>query len=358
MPIHNLAPNKLLEELEDTENSDSRSFAENKIIAIDRQIQAANEATTKSLITGEDLLAMRVDNIPTLIGNWLLQTGLACLAGSSDTGKSALLRQLVIAIVSGQDKFLGWDVHARHNRALVVSSEDDQQAIAFLLRRQAADIEPHDLRDLHFLFDTADLLTTVDQRLTDNPVDLVVVDCFADAFGSDLKDTNRIRNYLHPWYLLAQKHKCLMFFLHHTGKRTEHLEPSKNNLLAGQGFEGKMRLVIELRADQSNPNYRHLCIVKGNYVGKEMKHESYLLEFNEHNFLFRNTGERIAFDALVKSNEGDRKIKYEQAAELKRQGYTLDQIAPLIGFSKKGKGNVSKLLNEFDNVAQMLPGNK
>src|SRR5690606_12359915 len=128
------------------------------------------------------------------------------------------------------------------------------------LLRQSKGRPAEDFKRLRFIFDSHDLLNKLDRTLTAAPADLVIVDCFADAFGSDLKDTQKIRAYLHPFQELAKKHDVLVLFLHHTAKRTENFEPSKNNLLAGQGFEAKMRVVIELRTDPSNPNHRHLSV--------------------------------------------------------------------------------------------------
>ena len=45
-------------------------------------------------ITGEMLLNQNIKEIPTLLEPLLPKSGLVCLAGSSDTGKSAFLRQL------------------------------------------------------------------------------------------------------------------------------------------------------------------------------------------------------------------------------------------------------------------------
>jgi RecA-family ATPase len=192
---------------------------------------------------------------------------------------------------------------------------------------------------------------------------MVIIDCFSDAYGGDLKDTQKIRTYLHPFQELAQKHQCLILFLHHTGKRTENYEPSKNNLLSGQGFEAKMRLVIELRADLMNPNFRHLCIVKGNYLPASYKKESYVLKFDEQNFTFTNTGERTPFELLIKQVESDNgKAKFEQASELKSKGYTYDQIAEQLGFSSKG--TISKLFDKAEkmgwksNVSKVSTGNE
>src|SRR5690606_11737664 len=108
---------------------------------------------------------------------------------------------------------------------------------------------------------------------------------------------------------VANKHKCSIGFLHHTGKRTEKLAPSRNNILSGQGYEAKMRLVIELRNDNANSDYKHLCIVKGNYLSREMKDSSYVLQFNPDTFLFESTGERTPFEQLATVDEGGKERK-------------------------------------------------
>lgn len=300
---------------------------------------------TETETTGEKLLLTGIKEIPTLVYPFLQQTGLACLAGSSDTGKSSILRQLAIAIVTGENNFLGFQINAKHRSVIYVSTEDLERETAYLLSRQTQRYKPELLKGLRFVFDIENLYNELDKRLTNKPADLVIIDCFADAYGSDLKDTQRIRTYLHPFQELAQKHECLILFLHHTGKRTENFEPSKNNLLSGQGFEAKMRLVIELRADPSNPLHRHLCIVKGNYLPASYKKESYVLQFDEQNFVFSNTGKRMPFELLVKQTDTDNsKAKYEQAKELKEQGYSYEQIANAIGYNSKG--SVSKLFDK------------
>jgi hypothetical protein len=310
---------------------------------IKAEVQAHSQQS-KTEVTGEELLLKPIKEIPCLVEPFLQQTGLACLAGSSDTGKSSILRQLAIAITTGSSHFLGFPIKARHRSCVYVSTEDLERETAYLLFRQAQDHNPSELKGLRFMFDIDGLTGKLDQSLTANPADLVIIDCFSDAFGRDLMDTRQIRTYLHSFQELAQKHQCLILFLHHTGKRTENLEPSKNNLLSGQGLEAKMRLVIELRADLSNPSHRHLCVVKGNYLPGSHKRESYVLEFNEQSFTFSNTNERVPFELLSKQPEDNSKAKYEQAAELKAAGQTYEQIAYAIGYHSKG--SISKLFDK------------
>lgn len=309
----------------------------------DRLLEQSDE--TNKEITGEDLLLSDINEIPCLVEPFLQQTGLACLAGSSDTGKSSLLRQLAVSIVTGSNDFIGFKINTKHQSVIYVSTEDLQRETAYLLNRQKGDSKPESLKGLRFVFEIDNLFNQLDNRLSANPADLVVIDCFSDAYGGDLKDTQRIRTYLHPIQELAQKHQCLILFLHHTGKRTENFEPSKNNLLSGQGFEAKMRLVIELRADQMNPNLRHVCIVKGNYLSASHKKESYVLQFDEPNFTFTNTGERVPYEFLVKQADSDNgKAKWEQAMELKNKGHNYTQIASALGYASKG--SVTKLFDK------------
>ena len=298
------------------------------------------------LITGEQLLLMPYEKMPTLIEPILQRTGIACLAGSSDTGKSTVLRQLVIAIVTGATEFLGFLINAVYRSAIYVSTEDLESETIFLLKRQASSYTPEQLKGLRYIFGNEDeLKEKLDAALTIKPADIVVIDCFGDGFGKDLKSTHEIRAYLNPFQNLAQKHKCLILFLHHTGKRTQNLEPSKDNLLSGQGLEAKMRVVIELRADLMNPAFRHLCIVKGNYLPANYKRESFVLQFDEPNFHFTNTGERVPFELLVKSvNTEQDKEKWQQAKELTDKGLTYEAIAEIMGYSSKG--TISKLLKK------------
>ncbi len=241
---------------------------------------------------GEQLLNNPIKEIPCILTPIFQQVGLACIAGSSDTGKSSFLRNLCMNVVSGKKDFVGFSINAIHRRAIYVSSEDDEQAINYLIQKQNSDLDisPSDLQGLIYIFDTENLLKKLDRMLEEQPVDIVCIDAFGDIYsGGGMNDNNQVRNFLNQYSQLAQKHKCLVIFLHHNGKRTENQAPSKNNLIGSQGFEAKMRLVLDLRCDTVEANIRHLCILKGNYLASDAKNESYKLRFTE-NMTFEDTG--------------------------------------------------------------------
>lgn len=286
----------------------------------------------KIIYSAKDLLNRNIKELPYLLEPIFPKVCLCGFAGSSDTGKSSFLRQLAISVSVGETEFLGFKLNTEHKNALYVSTEDDEFAISFLLHKANKDkcLSSDQYSGLSFIFDTFNLLEKIDNQLSKQKTDLVVIDAFSDLYGKSMNDTNQVRTFLNEYSQLAQKHKCLIIFLHHTGKRTEDLIPSKHNLLGSQGFEAKMRLVIELRADSIEPDKRHLCIVKANYLPKEFKTESFVLLFNE-NLQFSMTDERRLFDELKMNNKVE---QIETVKKMKEEGKTQEEIANKLRISQ------------------------
>ncbi len=281
------------------------------------------------LVTGEELLNKKQDKLKYLVEGLLPETGVVALVGSSDTGKSSFLRQLAMSIVYKDADFLGFQIQAKHNSVIYVSTEDDGNAMAYLLNKQKVkEKEAKELKRLLFVFDTEDLLKKLDKALQDHKVDCVIIDTFTDIYSGDLVAANKVRSYINDFVNLSKKHNCLLVFLHHTGKRTEAFPPSKDNILGSQGFEAKMRLVIEIRRDFTDYQIRHLCIVKGNYVRDKDKSESYVLKFDDE-MRYSNTGKRTAFESLVKPEpkKTANKNGKAMAMELKKVGCSISEIA-------------------------------
>ncbi len=306
-------------------------------------IKEANvkDISTSGIYSATELLNRNIKEIPCLLEPILPKVGVIGLAGSSDTGKSSLLRQLAISVCIGESEFLGFKLKAENKRAIYVSTEDDEFAISYLLNKSNGDklLSPDKYSGLTFVFDTHNLLERLDGLLSKQKTDLIVIDAFTDLYGKSMNDTNQVRTFLNEYSQLAQKYKCLIIFLHHTGKRTEDLIPSKHNLLGSQGFEAKMRLVIELRNDPIEPDKRHLCIVKANYLPHEYKTESFVLLFNEH-LQFTMTGERRLFEELKTGNKTEIK---EIVRNMKDDGKTQNEIAKTL---KIAQATVSRYLKE------------
>ena len=286
-----------------------------------------NESKNKSpFITATELFAMEFNEIPTLVEPLLPKVGIVAFVGSSDTGKSSILRQLAYLVAEGSKTFLGFRIHSIYKRSIYVSTEDDEQAISTLLKKQfGRPLDVSKTSRLKYIFESYNLLSRLNEEMSANPVDLVVIDAFSDLYEGDLNANNKVRTFLNKYSDLAKKHKCLVIILHHTGKRTETLVPGKDNAIGSQGFEAKMRLMIEIRKDPIFPNIRHLCIVKGNYLKEEFKTHSIVTDFNDY-MLFENLNCSVPFEALVKV-PNERAQAQERASHLRGQSMSYSKIS-------------------------------
>ena len=299
--------------------------------------EAEKQTFRKYLVNGFDMLQTTTQQMDYLMSPLLPRVGMAALVGSSDSGKSTLLRGLAMAVASGAKHYLGFELQPKHHSAIYVSTEDDAAAIGALMQRQLEELcTPKEAyATLDFIFDTDNLVANLEAMLEDKPRDLVIVDAFADLYTGPMNENNRVRSFLNTFSQLAMKYNTLVIFLHHTGKRTESLAPSKHNAIGSQGFEAKMRLLMELRQDPERHDIRHLCIVKGNYLPSEYKHDSFELRFTPA-LNFEATGERVPFGLLRERNEEKETAEAERLAlvqSLRDEGKSYREIAEMTEMS-------------------------
>ena len=256
----------------------------------------------KQTYTALELIESSREEIPMLVESLIPKSGLSALIGTSDIGKSQLLRQLAIDVVRN-DTFLNFRIKAQHKKAILICTEDNPDSIGYLICKQSGQ-PPTGMENIRICFDTAGITDYLDKQLSNDPADLIVVDAWSDVFEHNLNDTSQIRQTLNDYREVALKHGCAIVFLHHAAKGKNDSRPSKDNALGGQGFEAKMRSVMELKADNQDDNLRHLCIVKGNYLPSDMKCKSIVLKFNPEIFTFTNTNEFRHFHELsVRGNK-------------------------------------------------------
>ena len=321
-----------------------RSDTQRLMEQIHEQIDVEKQTYRKYLVSGYQMLCAEREQLDTLLDPILPRQGVVALVGSSDSGKSTLLRGLAMAVASGAESYLGFRLAPRHRSAIYVSTEDDEAALGALMQRQLEELcTPKEAyTTLDFIFETDNLASHLDSMLEDTPRDVVIIDAFADLYTGPMNENNRVRSFLNSFSQLAVKHNTLFIFLHHTGKRTETLAPSKHNAIGSQGFEAKMRLMMELRPDPERHDIRHLCIVKGNYLAEEYKHDSFELRFTPQ-LNFEATGERVPFTLLRERND-DEDPRRELARAMREEGKTLQQIADELGY--KSVSSVHTLLNK------------
>ena len=306
------------------------------------EVERCSAAYLERISCASEMMQRDYTDDDTLLEPILPRQGVVALVGSSDSGKSSLLRGLAMAIVAGKSEYIGFPLHPRYKRAIYVSTEDDEASLSRLMRMQILDEERGRYEGLHFIFDTDNLLETIELGMQSHMPDVIIVDAFADLYTGPMNENNRVRSFLNSFSQLAIKHNTLVIFLHHTGKRTESLAPSKHNAIGSQGFEAKMRLLMELRQDPERHNIRHLCIVKGNYLSAEYKHDSFELLFTPA-LNFEATGERVPFALLRERNE-ERDERAELARAMREEGKSYRQIAEELGY--KSISSIHTLLKQ------------
>ncbi|MBK6979076.1 MAG: AAA family ATPase [Cytophagaceae bacterium] len=203
------------------------------------------------------------------MGTVYKHSGLVALVGSSDVGKSSFLRQLAVSIALKKTDFIGSKLNVRYGRVIYLTTEDSQVTIKNLLKKQLPVTDPKELTGLCYIFNSDNPLKAIEEQLNVDKTDLVIIDCFADIFEGQMNDISSVRKYLNKFDKLGLEHECAFIFLHHNGKRTE-LSTDSNNIIGSQGFEAKMRMVMEIRKN-GNGNNRQLYFTKGNYLPEDKK---------------------------------------------------------------------------------------
>ena len=285
---------------------------------------------------------------PKLVNPFLQKVGLASIVGSSDTGKSSFLRQLALSIVLGKNEFLGYKLSPQHNKVIYVSTEDDLNSTKVANKMQLSKLvkdkkKLDELKQLDFIFDIENLIETLETILTQKKVDLIVIDAFADVFKKEINSSTQVRSFLMPYHSLAIKNRCLVIFLHHNSKRSEYTSPSKNNIVGTQGFEAKMRSILEIR--KAPDGKRHMVLLKCNFLPSKYKNIKYVLEFDEKTLLFKNTEQKLDLNSNSKSSDPE---TIKKVLELHENGLSLRNIEKKLKGSQHqiGKTAVGNIINK------------
>lgn len=325
----------------------------NNLLLVEKIKNSNNDSVVidKSYFNALELYNFETTKVPKLLDPFLQTIGLASLVGTSDSGKSTFLRQLSLSIALNLNNFIGFPLKSKHNKVIYVSTEDDVTSISYALRLQINHLKKENkldklegLQNLDFIFDTDNLHKNLTKRLEENPVDLIIIDAFTDVFTKEINANTQVRTFLNEYDKLAKKHKCLILFLHHTGKRTANIAPTKESILGSQGFEAKMRVVLELRPNNINDTQKDLWVLKSNFLDSKYKRQSYTLEFSK-DLTFSNTGFRGGKQVNAKSNNTDLTKKI---IELHNQGLSYRKIENKLKLTefKISKSAIAEIINK------------
>ena len=291
----------------------------------DKQTIAEKEVyeTPEGWVSAYELYKRKTKDYDYLIDDLFLKSGISTVYGVEDTGKSQLALFLLLSVVSGKD-FLGLKINAKHKRALLITTEDQEEDVAVRLNNMVdnSDYLAENLSRIDTRYTAKDITKSLEDYIKTRKVDLVVIDCFGDIFPHDMKMLNHTRVWLQDFYELTTKHKFHLMFVHHSKKDSEDKLPHKSNC-SGVGLTAKGRTAIEFRKDPEDLDKRHICIVKANFLSEEKKQDSIEIKFDHGNFI--KTGNK-QFDMLLVSKD-EKDILQNNVLEMKNKGKNQDEIA-------------------------------
>lgn len=287
------------------------------------------------VVNAINLLNSPLKDSPKLWEPFLLSEGVAMLAGSSDVGKSSFLRQLAYAISCGNEEFLGHKLSARRRRALYVSTEDSALDVTNALGRLKLGFGDTINPDgLDFLLEChvkpAEIAKAIDEQLTKQPVDLVVIDAISDLMVGNPNDMVNVRANLNPLKALAHKHQCLFLLMHHTVKNAEKHAADKSQINGSQALEALPRCVIILNKTDV-PFERKLTIVKANYLGHDEKKAALMLHFDESTLCFSLKGRQCVNENPTPSKQKfSNVLVFERFDNLRAAGLSFEKAHHLL----------------------------
>jgi hypothetical protein len=293
---------------------------------------------------------------------FLLRTGIAAIAGPSDCGKSTWARQLALSIVTRQTEFLNFPLNVKHGKVCYIATEDGPFDTKRVLKKQLDGFDTEVTEALKFLFDPATVMDDLTVFLTENSVDLIVIDAWADIFDGNPNNNIDVRKALAKWSDLAKKHECCILMLHHNVKHSEKSNPDKNKLIGSQALEAKVRCVLDLRlgAPQQSEDVRHLTILKANHLPPGMKGKPNILKLDGDSLLFTNTSKFADFAIATKGKIYDKEIWLKRFEDV-RAAVTSDRKAIGILVEKFPDEEVPKrswFIDNFKVVGQSISKEK
>jgi hypothetical protein len=321
---------------------------------------------SKDEYTLEELLDLNITEIPFLVEKLIPKETLVVLAGQSEIGKSTLYTQLAMAIVRGDDEFLGCKINAREKKVLIISTEDGPLALSFRTNKQIllANVPVEKRKNLRVIFNFENLEERIKKQLDKNLVGLIVLDAFGDVFYGDMNASNSVRRFLNNYLDIIRKYGCSIMFVHHVCKGNRKQKLEKDQLLGSTGIEGKMRNVLML----SVVNGQHqLNIVKGNYVRREDKMNPIYLEFDEKTLTFSKTDTPATpeepTESTPASGKGSRREskprrkrdeqKWAEAVKLYKEGVPQVEISKRLGVDKS---TICKWIKAYKEATTYRPG--
>jgi RecA-family ATPase len=247
----------------------------NKWWEIEITEEAREQLRTQKRISYEELLALNVQELPTLWGGVINPGKITVLGGPSDCNKSTFALDLTMAVCNGDTEFMGSPLDPKYKKAIYVSTEDDNDSMSFRLGKRPKPSQPSHYPII--LTDDEDIDKKVREEFKTSPFDLIVIDAFGDLQSEDSNKMENVREFMKVYQNIARDFNVAILFIHHVSKAGSSKAAHKNNLSGSHGIEAKARSVLMM--ERLEGNRRRLVNVKGNHTADKDK-SAILMELN------------------------------------------------------------------------------
>lgn len=282
-------------------------------------IENSVERVEKAFFSLQELMELEFKECQYLWEPFFPRVGVIGIVGEPDTGKSQFIKEFCLRIGAGMTEFLGMNIKATHNKALMILSEDSQQPTKYSTGQQLIGLGI-DKSKINCDFVFSELLTfaevkeLINEKLKIYKYDVIVFDPYGEFFDYDnLNDNAQVRKSLQYFSKVASQYNLLVVIIHHVKKDKYGQKASKGAEIGAGAFGQKLRAVFNLRYEACDPYTMYFTPTKGNYLSYEYKKQSMVLKFSKETFLFINTGEVKPLDDNNPFSK-ESKINYDELA--------------------------------------------
>jgi archaellum biogenesis ATPase FlaH len=229
--------------------------------------------------------------------------GLASIVGQPDSGKSQFCLQLCLSIALGLETFCDFILKCSNHKALYITTEDSLIKVRGSLFKKieyykagGKDISLLDTNLSLLSYSNADtglFVNFLKENIRKAKYDLILIDSFGDIFsGGDISNNTEMRTQLKYFNEIAVRNNLLILFIHHITKKDYTKKPTQQAAMGAGSYGQKIRVMLDIRNHYESPNVKYLSITKGNYISGNDKNFAYILNFDEDQLIFTNTGEK------------------------------------------------------------------
>lgn len=313
--------------------------------------------------TGDLLAIMDLSQNKDLIEDFIPADEISLIAGQGDSGKSLFYLQLCISIVLGKDEFLGKKINSKHRSALIISTEDNEKKLSVRIRKQIKKIDGdhNGLKNLVIQTTGEDLIELLKSELVDKKYDIIVLDALGDLLLDDSNSQTAVRAFYAELEKLIREYNCSIFLVHHEGKSA--IKSGRSKIIGSVAIVDRARSVMMLSKDPKT-NLRSLTIVKSNNLSDDKKGKAMKLKLDVESLTYLVAGiydispeidsetsyvasknkiqksepkTKETSNSLSRKNKPGRKrdeVKFKNAIELSKKGYSLENIGEELGMHK------------------------